>query len=94
MKRLSLAICLLFAPGVFAEVVQIPIGQQGDQTIERPTLGMSKEEVEKRFGEPVKWTEAKGQPPISSWDYPKFKVYFEGERVIHSVVKHTEKKAD
>jgi hypothetical protein len=28
-----------------------------------------------------------GEPPISSWEYEPFVVYFEYDRVIHSVAK-------
>ena len=28
-----------------------------------------------------------GEPPISQWHYQDFVVYFEGNRVIHAVVK-------
>jgi hypothetical protein len=29
-----------------------------------------------------------GEPPITRWDYDKFVVVFEYNRVIHSVTKH------
>ena len=30
---------------------------------------------------------AVGQPPITRWDYPGFSVYFEHDRVLHTVVR-------
>lgn len=73
-----------------AEKIQVPLGQQGDETIaiERPSAGMTKEQVQERFGEPSGFKDPVGQPPISSWSYNNFTVYFEYDRVIHSVLAH------
>ena len=54
--------------------------------IATPTRGMSMDEVAAKFGAPVSKVAAVGQPPISRWEYPGFVVYFERERVVHSVV--------
>jgi hypothetical protein len=43
-------------------------------------------EVEAKFGTPAKRYPAVGKPPITRWDYPSFSVYFEFNRVVHSVV--------
>jgi hypothetical protein len=55
---------------------------------ERPASGLTKTEVEARFGAPTRMVAAIGDPPISRWEYPTFTVYFEFERVIHSVARH------
>ena len=55
---------------------------------DRPASGLTTSEVEARFGAPTRMVAAVGDPPISRWEYPTFTVYFEGERVIHSVVRH------
>jgi len=55
---------------------------------ERPTRGESKARVEARFGTPSRMVAAVGEPPISRWEYPGFTVYFEGDLVIHAVVRH------
>lgn len=71
---------------VNAEQIKIPIGQQTTQdTVKMPVKGMTKERVQTVFGEPMETTAAKGQPPISSWKYKDFVVYFENNHVIHSV---------
>ena len=57
-----------------------------ESTVERPRGGMKMEQVERKFGEPTKRHETVGKPPITRWDYPQFSVFFEGDRVIHSVV--------
>lgn len=72
-----------------AETVAIPLGQQGKAwNVETPRTGLTKAQVEDRFGPPQQKTGPVGDPPIYSWDYGQFKVYFETDRVIHSVVKH------
>ena len=48
---------------------------------------MSKQQVEARFGEPRGWDDPVGEPPISSWEYEEFVVFFEHELVLHSVLK-------
>lgn len=52
-----------------------------------PTRGMSMREVSERFGEPSGRADAVGQPPITRWDYAQFSVYFENDRVLHTVVR-------
>ncbi len=46
---------------------------------------MTMAKVEASFGNPARRVEAVGHPPIARWEYPGFVVYFEGDRVIHSV---------
>ena len=55
---------------------------------ERPRSGQSKAQVEARFGQPSVRHAAVGEPPISSWEYPGFVVYFEYDLVIHAVARH------
>jgi hypothetical protein len=54
--------------------------------IARPAPGMKMDVVEKRFGEPTERHAAVGAPPISRWDYAGYSVFFEKDRVIHTVV--------
>ena len=83
--------CVIFTHVNFAiaEDIKIPIGTQTPelQQIARPTTGATKSQVKSQFGEPQKENPAKGKPPISSWEYAEFTVYFENDHVIHSVVK-------
>ncbi|WP_238376296.1 hypothetical protein [Marinagarivorans algicola] len=70
-----------------AETLAIPLGQQGNHwEVARPATGMSKAQVSAEYGEPLERSGPVGDPGIYIWTYDKFKVYFEGERVIHSVV--------
>ena len=74
---------------ILADEVKIPVGQQSikNQGIERPKSGMSKGQVEQYYGMPQRVVDTIGEPPISSWEYPNYIVYFEHDRVIHAVLK-------
>jgi hypothetical protein len=82
-------ILLLCWQPVFAEDIKIPIGTQMPElsNVARPKTGMSKTQVKKQFGEPIKENLAKGKPPISSWEYADFIVYFDTENTIYSALK-------
>lgn len=66
---------------VVADQVQVR-----ESSVARPERGLSMGEVEARFGAPATRHPAVGAPPITRWDYPGFAVFFEHDRVIHSVV--------
>ena len=50
-----------------------------------PGRGLSQNSVQSKWGEPVNKSSPVGEPPISSWEYDTFVVYFEYDHVIHSV---------
>ena len=50
-----------------------------------PMRGQTRVSVKDRFGEPASTKAAVGSPPISSWEYDGFIVYFEHELVITTV---------
>lgn len=52
-----------------------------------PARGATKADVVAKFGEPTGQNGPVGEPPISSWDYGSFVVYFEYDRVLHAVAK-------
>lgn len=84
---LGLVLSILAAP-VAAETIKIPLGQQGKAwNVQTPNTGVSKEYVEANFGAPLSKSGPVGEPPIYTWEYEKFDVYFESNHVIHSVVK-------
>lgn len=91
LARILVALCAAVCLSVWAETIVIPVGQQAaeKQVLERPRRGSSKEQVKAHFGDPVSTTPAVGEPPISSWEYPDFTVYFEYNHVLHSVLKRT-----
>lgn len=53
----------------------------------RPTRGMTQTSVESKYGSPVSVKAAVGDPPITRWEYKDFVVFFEYDRVIHSVTR-------
>lgn len=71
-----------------ADVIHIPVGQQGSAEMAMPNRGDSRNQVLDRFGLADQEHPAVGQPPITRWDYREFSVYFEGNRVINSVQHH------
>ncbi len=88
--RATLLAALLIPFAALAEQIKIPVGEQHKELnhIDKPRRGQSKEQVAQQHGEPVQRYAARGQPPISRWEYPGFIVYFEHGHVIHSVIKH------
>lgn len=83
------ALCLLLAGATAsADVVRIPVGQQtASASLSLPQTGVSKERVREAHGEPLETRGPTGDPAIYRWDYREFTVYFEDDRVIHTVVK-------
>ena len=53
----------------------------------KPTRGMTQQAVEASFGAPQDAREPIGDPPITRWEYANFVVFFEYDKVIHSVSK-------
>jgi hypothetical protein len=82
--------------GLFLAVTWMPMAVSGDvlvldevrqvEKMDLPTNGLSKSEVETRFGAPSKRHNAVGEPPITRWDYENYSVYFEYDLVLFSVL--------
>ena len=87
-----LRILLLFALGAatpaLAETLSTDTGNPAAAG-DRPNRGSTMTAVQGRFGEPTERHATVGNPPISRWDYPQFSVYFENDRVLHSVLVRT-----
>ena len=85
-------IAALSSASAAAQVLEQPsrtwIGSQGRQYagLVRPRNGLSMQAVEREFGQPKQRLPAVGQPPISRWVYDQYTVYFEHDRVVHSVL--------
>lgn len=67
--------------------ITIPIGQPKGVNLANhlPSRGLTRQQVLKQFGAPVFWQDDVGEPPITHWRYPAYSVYFENNRVIHTV---------
>lgn len=63
------------------------VRQDAELRADRPSRGMSKATVASRYGEPEDKVAAVGEPPISSWVYDGYIVYFEKDLVLHSVAR-------
>ncbi|MDZ7748610.1 MAG: hypothetical protein U5K43_07045 [Halofilum sp. (in: g-proteobacteria)] len=50
-----------------------------------PERGRTMQAVRARLGDPRQVVGPVGEPPITRWVYDEFTVYFEHERVLHSV---------
>ena len=86
MTRIVLAFMLSFAfQAVYADVLIIDEVRQAE-TMQLPKNGQDKATVEAKFGTPSKKTPAVGDPPISSWKYDTYSVYFEYDLVLYTVL--------
>lgn len=93
MKRSLVLLACLLAPAGAAVAETLVVDDQvklRESTVERPSRGATMQSVEQRYGQPNQRHNAVGgggpkHPPITRWDYPGFSVFFENDRVIHSV---------
>lgn len=83
-RTLLMATLLMSAPAL-AETLSTATGDPA-ATADRPNRGATMASVQSQFGEPTNRHAAVGNPPITRWDYPRFAVYFEHDRVLHAVV--------
>jgi hypothetical protein len=51
-----------------------------------PGRGLTMAQVRDKFGTPANEMAAVGTPPISRWEYPGYVVFFESDRVLHTVL--------
>jgi hypothetical protein len=86
MPRIVLAFMLALAfQAVSADVLLIEEVRQSGR-MQLPTNGQSTADVEAIFGAPVSKGSAVGDPPISSWKYDTYSVYFEQDLVLFTVL--------
>ena len=88
-KIALMSAALLFAGFSSADTLRIPLVQQATSgQASLPSRGASTQSVVARHGEPAQRHHPVGQPPITRWDYADFSVYFEHDKVVHSVRQH------
>nr|WP_297400700.1 hypothetical protein [uncultured Marinobacter sp.] len=90
LAALAITASLILVPltSAVAEVISVPVGSQTERSqISVPDTGMSQASVRAKWGEPMTIEGPVGQPPISQWHYQRFVVYFENDRVLHTVIK-------
>lgn len=86
MTRIVLAFMLTFAfQAMYADVLIIDEVRQSER-MELPKNGQDKTTVQAKFGAPLQKLPAVGDPPISSWKYDTYSVYFEYDLVLFTVL--------
>nr|WP_010130532.1 hypothetical protein [Microbulbifer agarilyticus] len=70
-----------------AETVEVPVGEQGYVEEAGQLRGKKQEQVTQEIGEPINIQGPVGEPAITRWEYADFFVYFEHDRVLHTVAK-------
>ena len=86
MTRIVLAFMLAFSFQVVSADVLILDEVRQAGRMELPQNGQSKATVETNFGAPAEKHSAVGDPPISSWKYDTYSVYFEYDLVLFTVL--------
>lgn len=84
LRTLGLLAALLAASPVLIHADTMTLGPLGPAA-EGPKRGITMAEVEASIGPPQSTSGPVGDPPITVWHYPTFNVYFEYDRVLHSV---------
>jgi len=85
---MALFISLFFSVSLVHADTLLINSVKAEAGVAKPSAGMTMDKVISRFGEPQSRSGAVGDPPITSWTYPGFTVYFEYQHVIHAVVPH------
>ncbi len=86
MTRIVLALTLALSfQAINADVLIIDEVRQAER-MELPKNGQSKASIEAKFGTPQQKLAAVGEPPISSWKYDNYSVYFEYDLVLFTVL--------
>lgn len=86
-KAMTVLLAATLFSGVAAADTLLIEGIAPDAAAGQPARGDSKVDVRAELGDPVSETAAVGEPPISSWEYDGFVVYFEHDFVLHAVAK-------
>lgn len=84
-KSIAVVAFLVTAGSVAADVLLIEEVRERMQR-DLPENGLTKSEVEQRYGRPNERRAPVGEPPISRWLYDDYSVYFEHDLVIESVL--------
>ena len=86
MTRIVLALMLaLVLQVVSADVLIIDEVRQAE-SMNLPKNGQNKADIETKFGAPLEKKPAVGDPPITSWKYQGYSVYFEYDLVLFTVL--------
>ncbi len=84
LPTVGLLVALLSAPAVLIHADSLMLGPIGPAA-DGPKRGATMVDVETTIGSPQSTSGPVGDPPITVWHYPTFNVYFEYDKVLHSV---------
>jgi hypothetical protein len=88
LRQSLLAMSLLGAALSISHVnAQESAGSTASAPAQLPKPGSTMQAVKEKFGSPSQEAPAVGIPPITRWDYPGYAVFFEHDRVLHTVIK-------
>ena len=79
---------LLLGGPAQAETLHRDTPVSSSQAMVKPARGATMDAVQQLLGSPLRKADPVGEPPITRWEYPGFIVYFEYQRVIHTVTRH------
>ena len=84
LPTVGLLVALLSAPAILIHAETLTLGPIGPAA-DGPKRGSTMVDVETSMGSPQSTSGPVGDPPITVWYYPTFNVYFEYDKVLHSV---------
>lgn len=84
--QVNLLVFLVLFTGLTCADTLLIESVEKNSMVSRPDRGATMAQVESRYGRPASKVEAVGTPAITRWKYSDFTVYFENDRVIHTVI--------
>jgi len=84
LRTVGLLVALLSVSPVLLHADTMTLGPLGPAD-DGPKRGLTMAQVEATIGPPQSTAGPVGDPPITVWHYPTFNVYFEYDKVLHSV---------
>jgi hypothetical protein len=84
LRTVGLLVAVLLVTPALIHADSLTLGPIGP-AVEGPQRGASMADVEATIGPPKGRSGPVGDPPITVWYYPNFNVYFEYDKVLHSV---------
>jgi len=84
LRTVGLLVALLSVSPVLLHADTLTLGPVGPADT-GPTRGATMETVQAAMGPPQSTSGPVGDPPITVWHYPNFNIYFEYDKVLHTV---------
>lgn len=84
LRTVGLLVALLTVSPALLHADTLTLGPVGPAA-DGPERGSTMEAVQAAMGPPQSTSGPVGDPPITVWHYPNFNVYFEYDKVLHTV---------